>query len=362
MADPPLDIPQQAPHVLATLEQTHVVLEVTPNEDARLAYNLAVPRDWAYSEEFGPVPSGLFKTAGLGFFAGSAEPGAPVIAVTVTPVPFEVPIDAWIRLSLATEGWQIVAAGWFPGPNGLFFDITGQRLVDDQLEVRRTSVRVDGSRIFSVNTFCERKHWDAAKEIFWAAHVTFKLLGGGAQTRMELWAKAEASAPDFELAHPATWSAEPAAADSEEGDGDVSGLHVRLLDAQGKTLLAYLQVKAVRSAAGQLQLAALHEKSLAQLRRGGVVPLPGEQPLSADEDPRALGVEGWLGGFSGRARMGDSEVATRLGYVQRAELSFSFALLSPLMADDPLTALRAQRVFEIARATLRSSDEKAKGD
>lgn len=354
MPDQPLDIPDQAPHVLALMEHTHAVLEVTPNDDPRLAYNLAVPKTWAYSGELGPVPSGLFQTSGLGFFAGSADPGAPVIAVTVTPVPFEIPIDAWIRISLATEGWQIVRAQWFPGPNGLFFDVTGQRVAGDVVEIRRTSVRVDGSRIISVNCFCQRKYWDAAKEIFWTAHVTFKLLGAAGQTRMEVWAKAGATTPDFTLAHPATWSAE--AAPPEPSPEGVSAIHLRLVDAKAETLLAYLQVKAVAgSSKTAADLEPLHQASLAQLRTSGVTPLQPGQPLSEADDPRSMAVEGWLGGFEGRAHMGQSDVSTRLGYVQRGNVTFSFALLSPLPTDDPLTALRAQRAFEIARATLRSA-------
>jgi len=294
----------------------------------------------------------LFQTSGLGFFAGSAEADAPVIAVTVTAVAFEVPVDAWLRMSLASEGWQIVSARWFPGPNGLFFEATGLRGEGERQQVRRSSVRADGNLIFSVNCLCGRRHWDAAKEIFWTAHVTFELLGSTGTTRMELWAKAAASAPNFSLAHPMSWSAE--AAPAEPSGDHVSALHVRLADAKGEVLLAYLQVKASEdSVKTSADLPALSAASATQLRRAGVIPVPGERELSDDDDPRALGVEGWLGGFAGQARMGGAVVSSRFGYLQRDNVTFSLALLNPTPADDSLTSLRALRVFEIARATLR---------
>jgi len=129
-----LDIPVTAPRVTATLEQTHVTFQATPSANPLFAYRLAIPKAWAYSAAFGPVPDGPFATQGLGFMTGSARPGAPVVAVTVTPLPFEIPVDTWARLSLAAEGWTIVAARWFPGAKGLFFDITGTRTKSKAVE------------------------------------------------------------------------------------------------------------------------------------------------------------------------------------------------------------------------------------
>jgi hypothetical protein len=344
-----LDVPRLAPNILPTLEVTHANVEATPNGDPRLAYNLAVPLAWAFSKDFGPATGGMFQSQGLGFFSNSTDPGAPVIAITVTALPFEVPIDAWIRQQFAAEGYAVVAAGWFPGPNGLFFELTGERVIKDVPEVRRTSVRADGNMIFSVNCLCARTNWDAAKEIFWVAHVTFELLGSPGQTRMELWVKGGADVPDFELAFPASWESES----SPPSTDGVSACHLRLVDGKREKLLAYLQVKAV---AGPEKTAAdleqLHEASLDSFRKAGVIAKGTDRPLTEDEDPRSIAVEGWLGGFTGKAQMRGTVVATRLGYLHRSDVTFSFALLSPLLSDDLHTALRAQRVFEIARATL----------
>src|SRR5256885_9760037 len=126
MPDSPIDVPHQAPHVLAKMEDTHVKLRVTPNDDKMLSYSLAVPKTWAYSRQFGPVPGGPLVPQGIGFVTGAATLGAPVVAVTVTNVLFEIPIDTWARLTMAAEGWTVVAAQWFPGPHGLFFDEIGR--------------------------------------------------------------------------------------------------------------------------------------------------------------------------------------------------------------------------------------------
>jgi hypothetical protein len=349
MATPALDIPFTAPNVLRTMEQTHVCLEITPNDDPRLAYDLAIPREWGYSAEFGPVAHGLFQVHGLGFFTGSMDPHGPVIAVTLTPVPFEVSIDAWARQSITTEGWQIVRAQWFPGPNGLFYDVTAERVINDVAEVRRSSLRNLGSDIITVNCFCARETWEAAKEIFWTAHVTFKL-AAARQTRMEVWAEAQAEkSPRFAVAYPLSWSAEEAEGD----DPGISGIHLRLTDARGETLLAYVQAKLTQRAPGvEANLERLRASALAQLSRAGVRVTSPLTPLSLDEDPRAIAVKGWLGGFRGAGQLGTSEVQLRVGFIDREGHDAAFVMISPLSTDDPLTALRAQRAFEIARATL----------
>jgi hypothetical protein len=314
-------------------------------------YSLAVPKAWAYSKEFGPVPSGPFATQGIGFFAGSAQPGFPLIAVTVTPIPFEIPIDTWVRANFVAEGWQIRSAKWFPGALGLFFDIVGTRVFQDVLEVRRTSVRVDGSHIFALNCFCSLERWEAAKELFWAAHCTFKLEKGTGLTRMEPWLAAAADEePAFSLAYPRSWSVEPVASPPE----GVSGLDVRLLDVKGEVLLAYLQVKAERRASGTPppKLDARLAEAQGKLAGSGVTSTSPPRPLTEDEDPRSIAVKGWLGGFIGAGRLGDAEIVIRLGFLERAGVDVTFLVLSPTPSDDALIALRAERIFQIARATF----------
>jgi hypothetical protein len=351
MAAPDLDIPVAAPRVLAAMEETHVNLRVTPNDNPLLAYSLAIPKTWAYSKQFGPVPSALLEPQGLGFFTASATPGAPVIAVTMTPVPFEIPLHTWARLAMADDGWTVLSARYLPGPYGLFFDLTGTRLVDDVEEVRRTTARIDGGKVFCVNTMCARVHWDDAKEIFWVAHATFELLGGTRQDKMEPWLAASAEAPGFRAAYPYSWRAEPA---SVPADQATSAVDIRLIDAEGKTLLAYLQVKAERALDGQQvpSLEQLEGAALSRLAGSGVAPTGPFRRLSEEEDPRATAVEGWLGGSVGEARLGEGDVAVRLGFVRLSDVTFSLSLLSPRLEDDRLAALRAERAFEIARFTL----------
>jgi hypothetical protein len=85
------------------------------------------------------------------------------------------------------------------------------------------------------------------KEDFWAAHVTFDLLHPTGDTRFETWNRASTSSPGFEFAMPSSWSAEPVASRHE----GISGVNVRLIDKTGKTLIAYLQVRAQRMPGGR---------------------------------------------------------------------------------------------------------------
>lgn len=345
----PLDVPFAAPRVLATLEQTHIKLALKAEGPPTYVYSLAVPRAWAYSKQFGPVASGPFATRGIGFITDSIRPGAPVIAVTVTPIPYEIPVDAWIRQSMIAEGWNLVSAKWFAGTR-LFFDVVGTRIFQGVQEVRRTSVRVDAHNIFAVNCLCARKHWDAAKEIFWVAHDTFQVENGTGASQMEPWILAKATEPDFQLAYPRTWTAEPATSASE----GISAVHLRLIDAMGKTLLAYVQAKVERLAAGLAppSLDALLSVAAAKLKRVGFAPTQAPRPLTAEEDPRALAVPGWRGGFIGKGHLAKADVISRMAFVSRPGYNISFLLLCPLFENDPLTALRAQRALEIARDTL----------
>lgn len=347
---PPLDIPVVAPQMTARLEQTHVLLKLTPEPTSQFAYELAVPKGWAYSAEFGPVSDGPLLPRSLGFVAGSAEPDGPVIGVTATLVPFEIPVDTWTRMSFAAEGWTVVVARWFPGATGLFFDITGTRVVDGVEQVRRTTARADGSHVFCVNGFTSRAKWDQVKEIFWVAHATFKLLTGTGTSRMEPWAGAETEHPDFRFAYPVSWSDEV----MKSPVPDASAINLRLLNAREDQLLAYLQVQAVRLGAGEPvpPLEVLLEKAKARLASAGYRETQPMALLGEEQDPRLVAVEGWMGGFLGRGHLAQADVIGRLGFVHRAGVVVTFMMICPLPEDDLLVALRAQRAFEIARGTL----------
>jgi hypothetical protein len=349
-AGPPLDIPFAAPNVVANMEKTHANARVTPNDDQKLAFSLAIPKSWAYSKKFGPVPSGLFRTRGLAFFTNSTSPDAPVIAATLTPVPYEVPLDAWALSSFAKEGWKVVSSQWVPGRYGLFFDVTGTRVDKGVEHVRRTSVRADGANIFSLNAMCGRSHWDEAKGIFWVAHATFEILHQR-QEQMETWMKATAKGPDFQVAYPKSWS--PEAVPPQHG---VSAVDVRLIERQ--SVMAYLQVKAERlpKTKPPAALEARKAEAMAKLAKAGFTPSGAPQALTEKDDPRSIAVKGWKGGFIVPGRLGNTPAMARLGFVDDDGLSFTLIALGPPLAADPLTALRAQRAFEIARFTAGAAE------
>jgi hypothetical protein len=351
MADSSLDIPMMAPDVAATLEQTHVMFKGTPKERPLFAYRLAVPRTWAFSEAFGPVPEGPLASQGLGFFAGSAAPEAPVIAVTVTAIPFDVPVDAWMRMAFAAEGWTVVSAKWFPGAQGVFFDVTGTRVRDGVEEVRRTSARADGSHLFCVNCLTGRQGWEQAKKLFWIAHDTFKLEKPTGIGRMEPWLSAVGRNPDFGVAYPISWSATPV----EGAPEGVSAVDLRLLNARQDTLLAYAQVKVQRLDEGEAvpPLDQLSSRALEKLAGFGFVAAGPRVPLTDENDPRAAAVPGWLGGLLVDGRVPAAEATARLGFAERQGCLITWQAVCPTLHDDLLVALRAQRLFEIVRATLR---------
>lgn len=348
MTETPLDIPIKAPHVEASLAQTHIRAAITPTNHPLLAYDLLVPKDWAFSSEFGPVTQMLLQPEGLGFFVGGADPHAPVIAVTATPCPFEVPPDAWIREALHAEGWTTVKERWFPGSNGLFFDITGTRSVDDVELVRRTSVRVDSGRLLAVNTMCGRSYWDAVKESFWAAHATFALENPQNNPCLENWLRTSAQQPEFQVSHPASWVPERA-----EPSADSSGLHLRLTDPDETVLLGYLLVRAERVHA-EPTVAKLVAQTAAMMARSGVALIGSAHPVPIEQDPRAEAVEGWMAGFRQAGKLGDSEIDVRFDFIERPNRIFTLLGFGPKRSDDVLTSLRVQRAYEIARATVKS--------
>jgi hypothetical protein len=352
MATPPLEIPYKAPFTLATMEPTHAHMEITPDDDADLRFELALPKSWAHSKPLAPASDAPHEPRELASFAQSAERGAPVVAVTLTTVPFEVPIDTWTRLRMEAEGWSVIGGSWFSGPNGSFYEVTGMRTVDDLQFVRRTSARVDGSKIFSVNTLCARDRWELAKQDFWTAHVTFALPGGKPETRMEAWLRGGAKAPDFATAYPMTWETDEAEFDSNT----LSGLHLRLTDATQENLLAYMLIRAQRHQPDYVAtLDALLVKTIATMQQSGLK-LEGElQRHPSEEDPHAVAVEGWLGGFVGAGHLADGGIFVRVGFVQRDAVVVTLVLYSPKFADDTVVALRAQRAFEIARSKLQLS-------
>lgn len=350
MPDAPIDIPFKAPTVEATAQDTHARVELTPNGNAALAFELLVPKHWAYSREFGPVTEMLFQPQGLGFFVQAVEVGAPIIGVTVTRCPFEVALDIYARESVIREGWTIVACNWFPGPQGMFYDLTAYRKVGEIELIRRTSLRIDQARIFTVNTLCTRQHWDAVKESFWAAHVTFALAKPTNDETCEQWLIASATSPDFKVAYPLSWTAEPAQSQSV----DQSGIHVRLLDPKGQTLLAYVFVQAERVQSGEPPaLAQRVRNTLDLITRSGVQLTSDLRPVPEPEDLRAGAVEGWLAGYRAEGQLGSAEIQIRTGFVQHGPLMFTIVVCTPQLEDDTLVHLRAVRTFEIVRGSLR---------
>ncbi|HTU60229.1 MAG TPA: hypothetical protein VMF89_17385 [Polyangiales bacterium] len=341
-----IDIPDKAPDVLANMAQTHANVELESDEDASLNFSVALPKSWIQRKAPANFRQALFPARALATFAPEPKNGGAVAVVAaVAPITHEIPLDAWSRATFEQEGYKIVDAHWFPGPSGLFFDITGRRTEPNGEIVRRSSVRQDGARLFMLNAISPIDQWDEVKGNIWAAHMTFELLkarGGTAEERRKIVARD----PGFRIEYPESWEAEVGKA----RDRGVSGVHLRLPTPDNTDLAAYLFVRAAAAADGGVD--ALLEKALQVAAKSGLSAQAKPVWLTDEEDPRSIAVEGYLGGYSVPARMGTGDIILKLGFVRREGLDFMFVLCSPKPSVDLLNALRAQRTLEIARASL----------
>jgi hypothetical protein len=349
-AVPPLDVPLDAPKASANLAATHIIFRQAANDDPRLAYSVAIPKAWMRKLATGRATK-AFEMQTLATFAASSSPHAPSVTVRLTQVPYEISLEMWAKRALVAEGWTVVARKWIAGKFGEYFDVTGTRNSPNGNEVRRTSVRVDGEHVFAIDCITPREAWDEIKESFVVVHRTFELLDKDRKEQMEPWQKAAATGPNFELACPESWRVDPVPSSSP----DVSAVDIRLVS-PNETLLAYLQAKAERNRAAvgrRPELLELEAQAMARLRKLGLTPLGPSRAVRPDEDPWVATAEGWLGGFSGRARLGAAQVLVRLTFIYRGGVILTIAMLSPRFEDDELSALRAHRAYEIAGHTIR---------
>jgi len=351
----PLDIPMMAPRLVATLEQTHFRFQYAPETDAGLGYEVLVPKDWKFTKpsSVAAPAGGPLDTVALGDFTGPPALGSPAIIMSTTMPRFEIPLDTMLRESFSRSGYTIVAGHWIPGVHGLYFEATGTRIRDGAQQVRRTSARADGGHIFLVTCLVPRAHWDEVKDTCWVAHDGFTVQKATGESQLEPWLTARGRRPNFRVAYPASWSATPV----EPAPEDVAAVDLRLTNPAKDRLLAYCQIKVQRLEKGEAvppldRLAGRAVEKLAALRfstSGAPVPLTG------DDDPRAAAVAGWLGGFVVNGHLASSDATARLGFAQRNGFLTTWLLLGPTAHDDLVVALRAQRAFEMARATAEAN-------
>jgi hypothetical protein len=171
---------------------------------------------------------------------------------------------------------------------------------------------------------------------------------------MEPWAEATTTlAPAFEIVHPLSWISEPA----HSNVPNVSGIHLRLTDAEQTKLLAYMLVRSERKESDQYySLVRLTNEMLALLERSGLSSIGDLHPLEGSDDPRSIAVPGWRAGYWAAARLAEADISLRLGFIERGDVLYQLALYNPRSQDDVLIALRAQRAFEIVRAGLQRTD------
>lgn len=345
-----LRIVDHAPDYVNTLESAAVLMDFDTSDPA-LGHRLVAPKAWSILQkdlEERPKP---FEASTVSIVARSNEPSSPRVTVAVRDVPFEVPVDGLTRHALTGEGWAIERARWLPSPQGAYFDVVALRSIDGTPWVRRTTARAAGGRIFEVNALAQRSAWDAEQDALWASGASFELHHGAGRTRFETWHRYAGGRPALELAYPESWQAEAVSS----APAQVSAVDLRAVDAAGKALLGYVQVRAATADAGQPaspneRVAAVVQKlEKENVRVDGAV-----RRLSDDDDPRSIAVKGWQGTFAAAMKMPDGSAAElRIGLLDRPGLDVRILGLGPSRADDPIASLRVQRAFEIARETLK---------
>ena len=342
----PPDVSYSPAHMSDDMLSEYQRIEIGDDADPTLKFDTLVPKAWAQVAKHEPIEHLLGSRTLIVMAPNRLAPGAPRAIVSVAKPQWELPLDAWARMQLTRAGYEEVSGRWFPGANGLYFDITGQRRNQSGRDlVRRFTVHYDGAHVFEMETSCARELWDRHKEDFLRAHATFELHNRTGRTT-EPRLTASTVKPGFAVSYPASWSAERSASRV----ATVSGIQLRLIKPDGATLAAYLVIKAER--APEAALDALREAALATLRGTPIEPSSKLTALAVDEDPRAEAVEGWLGGYTAKAKMGSEDAALRFGFLRRGPLNISMIMLSPKPADDAMVSLRAQRCFEIARSSL----------
>jgi hypothetical protein len=356
-ATAPLDIPAtDANTLLQQVGDTHARFEVEAQDGqshGMPTIDLILPKTWKHVK---PSADSLFSSA-HGTFSDQDPKRPALVAVAFTPAPHDVPVDAYLQVSLANEGWQLVQGGFYPGPFGLFYEATATRNLGNTSLVRRSSARLHHGTILVVSAVCPRERWDELKKDLWLAHVSTELQGtkpdGMSEERKQVSSLPEGKAakgvrpPLFTTVYPASWTAEV----PESTNKDVSGIHVRLI--LDGVLGAYIGVRAERHAAGaKPAVSELITNAKKKVEAAGAQLISEPQPTAAQDDPRATAITGWLGGYIANGRLGDSDVDVRMGFVQNEKLSFTMIMLSPKQKSDVLTALRARRAFEIIRAGI----------
>ena len=353
-ASAPLDIPTtDVSALVSNLSQTHARFQAEVQGMPTL--ELLLPKAWRQAKPSADSP--MFQSAQVLF--SDVDPQRPaVVAVELSRMPYDVPIDAMLRVKLQKDGWQVVQGGFYTGPFGELYETTATRQVAKTMVVGRFSARLHRGTIVLISAVCPRTRWDELKKDLWLANAGAELLGTKPDGRSEE-RKRVASLPEgrkrgprpprFETEYPASWSAEVAAS----SDKDISGIHFRWVS--GETLQAYIVARAQRHGAEAKPAVAELIASAKRMLEGSGGKFKSEpQPIAAQDDPRAQSVPGWLGGFAADGQLGDSDVDIRMGFAQSDTLTFGMLMVSPTLENDTIAALRAQRAFEIIRAGLAS--------
>ena len=89
--------------------------------------------------------------------------------------------------------------------------------------------------------------------------------------------------------------------------------------------MGYLQVRAERVSAPKLALEQLEASAVARLTGTGFAPTEPATPLTETDDPRAMAVKGWLGGFGGEGTFMAGDITTRRGYVELGGIIFTLS-------------------------------------
>ena len=340
MAEALFDLPTSAGDRMKTLEQSHRIVEFTPNAQAALAYRIAIPNDWGAETELGSYVEAAGAVNLIGLFAPKAAPSGTFVAVSVARLPVEINVEDWTDHICAQDGWEVFTTRWLKTPNGLVADSGAIRGAAPDRDVMRIMGFADGGRVFMVSGVANERLWGKEKLDLLIACSSFELVAPTGSDSFEPVKEWEGGEPAFGVAFPGTWTLE-LQAPSKPGK---SAVNIRLSD--GQQLLGYILMKATsRQQYPEVSEEALLAESLVELRKAGFD--HASEPIRLAQDMVKDTTPGYLSTYCLSGQMGHDAVDIRTGYRMLPELALSITLMSVAQIANPLLWMRCKRAFEL---------------
>ena len=344
MAETEAKFPTEFPGGTHGIEDTHDRVEVTPFGNRTLGYRVLLPKNWGAETDVGEQHTGVGLPVRIGLFADHPGEDGALVDVSYTVFPMEVGLWDWVRFHARRSNVRLARCEPMEFATGPGVDAGGYYGPEDALRVVRLTAFIDAGRIFTVMAMVPAAGYPARmRDVAFATHG-FALTAPTRQMFLEQWLDAESTEePVFHVGHPASWTSRAVTA----GIHGRSGLDIVL--ARDKSLMGYVRVKALdTSLVRDPSPADKRRTATEELSEAGVVQHTAWAP---DDDPTLPWIEGFVGSWQARGRLGETDVALRLGEVERHGLVFLVSQVGVREEDDAILWMRTRRAYGIALAT-----------